>query len=49
MTPVTGKTVHNPKFATEEGDVMRRNLKDWIDAAPTITCHPQPLACTCAA
>src|SRR5215467_11205807 len=40
VTPVTGKTVHNPKFATEEGDAMRRNLKDWIDAAPAITCHP---------
>jgi glycogen debranching enzyme len=40
VTPVTGKTVHNPKFATEEGDVMRRNLTDWIEAAPTITCHP---------
>ena len=41
VTPVTGKTVHNPKFATEEGDAMRRNLKDWIDTAPTLTCHPQ--------
>jgi glycogen debranching enzyme len=41
VTPVTGKTVHNPKFATEEGDAMRRNLKDWIDTAPTVTCHPQ--------
>jgi glycogen debranching enzyme len=40
VTPVTGKTVHNPKFATEEGDAMRRNLKDWIDAAPTLSCHP---------
>ena len=40
VTPVTGKTVHNPKFATEEGDAMRRNLKDWIDTAPTVTCHP---------
>ena len=41
VTPVTGKTVHNPKFATEEGDAMRRNLKDWIDTAPTVTCNPQ--------
>jgi len=41
VTPVTGKTVHNPKFATEEGDAMRRNLKDWIDTAPTLICHPQ--------
>ena len=39
VTPVTGRTVHNPKFATEEGDAMRRNLKEWIDAAPTVTCH----------
>ena len=41
VTPVTGSTVHNPKFATEEGDAMRRNLKDWIDTAPTVTCHPE--------
>jgi glycogen debranching enzyme len=41
VTPVTGSTVHNPKFATEEGDAMRRNLKDWIDTAPAITCHPE--------
>jgi glycogen debranching enzyme len=40
VTPVTGGTVHNPKFATEEGDAMRRNLRDWIDTAPTVTCHP---------
>jgi glycogen debranching enzyme len=40
VTPVTGKTEHHPKFATEEGDAMRRNLKEWIDAAPTVTCHP---------
>jgi glycogen debranching enzyme len=41
VTPVTGSTVHNPKFATEEGDAMRRNLKDWIDTAPIVTCHPE--------
>jgi len=41
VTPVTGQTVHNPKFATEEGTAMRRNLKDWIDTAPTLTAHPQ--------
>ena len=39
VTPVTGGTVHNPKFVTEEGDAMRRDLKGWIDAAPRITCH----------
>ena len=41
VTPVTGKTVHHPKFATKEGDAMRRNLKEWIEAAPTVTCHPK--------
>jgi glycogen debranching enzyme len=41
VTPVTGRTIHNPKFATEEGDTMRRSLKDWIDTAPTVTCHPE--------
>jgi glycogen debranching enzyme len=41
VTPVTGETAHDPKFATEEGDAMRRSLRDWIDAAPTVTCHPE--------
>jgi glycogen debranching enzyme len=41
VTPVTGKTICNPKFATEEGDAMRRSLKDWIETAPTVTCHPE--------
>jgi glycogen debranching enzyme len=40
VTPVTGQTVHNPKFATEQGDAMRRSLKEWIDEAPTVKCHP---------
>jgi len=40
VTPVTAKTVHHPKFATDEGDAMRRSLKEWIAAAPTVTCHP---------
>src|SRR5215469_12152572 len=39
VTPVTGETVNHPKFATEEGDAMRRNLSEWIDEAPTVTCH----------
>src|SRR5215470_2378715 len=41
VTPVTGQTIHNPKFATGEGDAMRRNLMEWIDSAPTVTCHPE--------
>src|SRR5437899_2284965 len=34
-------TVHKPKFATAEGAAMRRGLKEWIDEAPTVTCHPE--------
>ncbi len=41
VTPVTGETVHQPKFATKEGTVMRRNLKEWIQDAPTMECHPE--------
>jgi glycogen debranching enzyme len=41
VTPVTAETVHHPKFATEEGGAMRHNLTEWIDAAPTVTCHPE--------
>jgi glycogen debranching enzyme len=41
VIPVTGQTVHNPKFTTGEGDAMRRNLMEWMDSAPTVTCHPE--------
>ena len=41
VTPVTGETVHEPKFATEAGNAMRRNLREWIDEAPIVTCHPE--------
>jgi glycogen debranching enzyme len=40
VTPVTGETQYAPKFATAAGNNMRRNLKDWITQAPTVTCHP---------
>jgi len=41
VTPVTGKTVHRPKFATAAGSAMRRDLKEWFERAPTVTCHPE--------
>src|SRR5215471_10766811 len=41
VTPVTGKTEYHPKFATNEGDAMRCDLREWIDAAPVVTCHPE--------
>jgi glycogen debranching enzyme len=41
VTPVTGTTAHKPKFTTAEGTAMRRNLRDWIAEAPTVTCHPE--------
>jgi glycogen debranching enzyme len=41
VTPVTGETKHRPTFSTAEGTAMRRNLKDWITQAPTVTCHPE--------
>lgn len=40
VTPVTGETQYAPKFATAAGIAMRRNLKDWITQAPTVTAHP---------
>ncbi len=39
VTPITGDTIHKPKFATAEGAAMRRNLTEWIQAAPTVNCH----------
>jgi glycogen debranching enzyme len=43
VTPVTGKTAHKPKFTTQAGTGMRRDLKEWIVAAPTVTCHPEAI------
>ncbi|HEX7961202.1 MAG TPA: glycogen debranching N-terminal domain-containing protein [Terriglobales bacterium] len=40
VTPVTGETVHQPKFATSAGDAMRRDLREWVHQAPTLNCHP---------
>jgi glycogen debranching enzyme len=41
VNPVTGETRHTPKFATAAGTAIRRNLKNWITEAPTVTCHPE--------
>lgn len=41
VTPVTGETVHQPKFATAQGSVMRADLKEWIELAPTMIGHPE--------
>jgi len=41
VAPVTGATLHQPKFATAAGSEMRRNLKEWITQAPTVNCHPE--------
>jgi glycogen debranching enzyme len=41
VTPVTGETVHKPKFTTAAGNAMRRDLKEWIAEAPKVTSHPE--------
>jgi glycogen debranching enzyme len=41
VTPVTGDTVHQPKFATAAGTAMRNDLKEWLKAAPTLNTHPE--------
>jgi glycogen debranching enzyme len=41
VTPVTGQTAYPPKFTTTAGTATRRNLKDWIDKAPTVTAQSQ--------
>src|SRR5437667_1075277 len=41
VTPVTGETAHAPKSTTAAGIAMRRDLKEWIERAPTVTCHPE--------
>jgi glycogen debranching enzyme len=41
VTPVTGETVHKPKFTTAAGNAMRRDLREWIAEAPKVTSHPE--------
>ena len=41
VVPVTGETVHSPKFSKDAGKEMRQDLKEWIQEAPTVTCHPE--------
>lgn len=41
VTPVTGETAHAPKFTTAAGIAMRRDLKQWIEQAPAVNCHPE--------
>jgi glycogen debranching enzyme len=41
VTPVTGETVHKPKFTTKAGNAMRDNLKEWIEDAPKMTSIPE--------
>src|SRR5260370_3558130 len=43
ITPVTGQTVHPPKFTTAAGNAMRHYLQEWIKDAPTFTSHPQTM------
>ena len=42
VAPVSEKAVQ-PKFATAAGNAMRRDLKEWIQDAPTVTCHPEAI------
>jgi glycogen debranching enzyme len=41
VVPVTGETVHQPKFSTTAGAAMRTDLKEWIRQAPNMTSHPE--------
>jgi len=43
VTPVTGDTVHRPKFTTGAGAAMRRDLKGWLENSPTVACHPEAM------
>jgi glycogen debranching enzyme len=41
VTPVTGQTAHQPKFASNAGTAMRRSLKEWIQDAPKLSSHSE--------
>jgi glycogen debranching enzyme len=41
VIPVTGTKAYEPKFSTGAGTAMRRNLKEWVEQAPNVTCHPE--------
>ena len=44
VTPVTGQTAYPPKFSTAAGTATRRNLKEWIEQAPTVTSHDEVIS-----
>jgi len=41
VIPQSGEAMHQPKFATAAGTTLRQNLKDWLEEAPVVTCHPE--------
>ena len=43
VTPVTGETIHHPKFASKAGSAMRQELKQWLEQTPKVTCHPEAM------
>ena len=43
VTPVTGDTIHLPKFTTGAGAAMRQNVQDWFRDTPNVTCHPEAM------
>lgn len=43
VTPVTAEAIHQPKFTTDAGRMMRTNLKEWFEQTPKVTCHPEAM------
>src|SRR5262249_9754071 len=43
VTPVSDEIVHPPKFTTGAGAAMRKDLKDWFQRTPNVTCHPEAM------
>src|SRR5262249_34435911 len=41
VTPVNDQTAYPPKFSTAAGTATRRNVKEWIQQAPTVTSHDE--------
>ena len=43
VTPVTAETAQASQPTTDAGIAIRRGLKEWLEQAPTVTCHPEAM------
>jgi glycogen debranching enzyme len=43
VTPMTAETAQASQPTIDAGIAIRRGLKEWLEQAPTVTCHPEAM------